>query len=102
MEDPIRASNRTYVFLVALLSVFSAMATFLPQGAALPASPEADLPASRPILALIGFAVAWVLYGGLGYVGLRLARTINFAHIWDPGVSHRQRFGIPLLWGATG
>ncbi len=40
-----------------------------------------------------------VLYGGLGLVGLRLARKLGLPEIWDSAISNRGRFIVPALVG---
>lgn len=44
-------------------------------------------------------AIILVLYGGLGFVGLKLSQKLGFADLWDPKVSHKQRFLLPALIG---
>jgi hypothetical protein len=51
-------------------------------------------------MALATAGIVLIVYGGLGYVGLLLARKLGFPKIWDDGVSNRQRFLIPALAGA--
>jgi len=67
----------------------------LPQGSLLPA----QLPASKPVIALVSAAIALVLYGGLGFLGLKLSQKLGFADLWDPKVSNKQRFLLPALIG---
>lgn len=40
-----------------------------------------------------------ILYGGLGFIGLKLSQKIGFTDIWDSKISHKQRFLIPALVG---
>ena len=87
-----------YVGLVITLAVLSAVSIFLPQGAYMPLQ---ELPASKPVLALVNAFTMLVLYGGLGYIGLRLARKLGFAEVWDANVSNRQRFLIPASIGVS-
>lgn len=61
--------------------------------------PAEALPAPSPVMALANAALVLVIYGGLGYTGLRLSRAIGFPEIWDEGVSNRQRFFIPAVAG---
>ena len=67
----------------------------MPQGSLLPAQP----PASKPVIALVSAAIALVLYGGLGFVGLKLSQKLGFADLWDPKVSNKQRFLLPAFIG---
>ena len=68
----------------------------MPQGSLLPAQ---QLPASKPVIALVSAAIALVLYGGLGFVGLKLSQKLGFADLWDPKVSNKQRFLLPAFIG---
>jgi hypothetical protein len=95
-------SIKIYVGLVLLLSVLTALTVFLPQGD-LPSLAEQDLPASRTVIAMINAVTVLVLYGGLGLLGLFLARRLGFAEIWDAHVTNRQRFLQPIwIGGAIG
>jgi len=89
---------RVYWAMILVLAAAAAALVFLLQegGWQLPA---AELPAPRPVLALLNFTVMLVVYGGLGFVGLRLSPSVGFAGIWDEGVPRRLRFGIPALAG---
>lgn len=93
-------STRIYVGLVVALAVLAAANVFLPQGSFLPSLPQQELPASKPVLAIATAAIVLVLYGGLGYLGLRLSPRLGFAGLWDSSVSNRQRFLIPAMVGA--
>ena len=59
----------------------------------------AQLPASKPVIALASAAIILVLYGGLGFLGLKLSQKLGFADLWDPKVSNKQRFLLPALIG---
>ncbi|UCH10582.1 MAG: CPBP family intramembrane metalloprotease [Fidelibacterota bacterium] len=91
-------SLRIYIGLVIGLAILAAISIFLPafdEGMI----PQQELPASKPVLALINAAMVLVVYGGLGYLGYVLSRKLGFADIWDPEVSNRQRFLTPGLIG---
>lgn len=90
-------SDKTYYALMAILAVCSAISVFLPQGNLVP---QGKLPASKPILALATAAIMIVLYGGLGFLGLKLSRKLEFADIINREVSNKQRFLVPLIIGA--
>jgi hypothetical protein len=91
-------SMRIYCTMILVLALAAAALVFLLQEGAsqLPAVP---LPAPRPVLALVNFTVMLVVYGGLGFIGLRLAPRIGFAGIWDESVPCRLRVAIPALAG---
>jgi len=90
-----------YIALILILAALGAANAFLPQGSFTQALPEAQLPASKPTIALVTAAVMLVIYGGLGFLGLHLSHKLGFAELWDPAVSNRQRFLVPALAGAT-
>lgn len=90
-------SIKIYIVLVITYALLAAVNIFLPQGSFLPLS---ELPAARPVIALVNAAVVLILYGGLGYLGLKLSQKLGFAEIWDPKVSNRDRFLAPALIGA--
>ena len=77
----------------------AAINVFSPQGSFLSTLPEQDLPVPKPVLALVNAATMLILYGGLGFLGLKFSQKLGFADIWDSGVSNRQRFLIPALVG---
>ena len=91
-------SMRIYWAMILVLAVAAAALVFLLQEGAWQL-PAAELPAPRPVLALLNFTVMLVVYGGLGFIGLRLSPSIGFAGIWDERVPRRLRFAIPALAG---
>jgi hypothetical protein len=92
-------SIKIYIALIIILAILAAINIFLPQGSFLPTLPEQELPASKPVLALVNGFITLILYGGLGFLGLRLSQKLGFADIWDSNVSNKQRFLIPALIG---
>jgi hypothetical protein len=64
------------------------------QGAFLPTQ---ELPASKPVLALVNTCIMLILYGGLGFLGLKLSQKLGFPVLWDSKISNKQRFLIPAL-----
>lgn len=89
-------SIRIYLGLIIALALLSTANIFLPQGTFLPLQ---ELPASKPLLALVNAITIFILYGGFGLIGLRLSQKLGFAEIWDAKVSSRERFFIPALIG---
>ena len=90
-------SIKIYIGLIITLAILAAINVFLPQGAFLLLPQE--LPASKPVLALVNACIMLILYGGLGFLGLKLSQKLGFADIWDSNVSNKQRFLIPALIG---
>lgn len=89
-------SLKIYIDLIITLAILAAINVFLPQGAFLPTQ---ELPASKPVLALVNAIITLILYGGLGFIGLKLSQKIDFADIWNSKISNKQRFLIPALIG---
>jgi len=53
------------------------------------------------VLAIESAVIMIILYGNLGFLGLRLSQELVLADIWDLGVSNRQRFLISALVGTA-
>jgi len=94
-------SIKIYIGLIITLAILAAINVFLPQGSFLPILPEQELPTPRPVLALVNAAIMLILYGGLGFIGLKLSQKLGFAEIWDSKVSNKQRLLIPMLVGVS-
>ena len=92
-------SLKIYIGLIIALAILAAINVFLPQGSFLPILPEQELPASKPVLALANVGIMLVVYGGFGFLGLKLSQKLGFADLWDSKISNRQRFLIPALIG---
>ena len=88
-----------YVILIIVLAALGAVNAFLPQGSFANTLPEQQLPASKPMMALVTAGTMLIVYGGLGFLGLRLSQKLGFPAIWEPEVSNRQRFLVPALVG---
>lgn len=101
----ISLSWRIYWLLVGALVAGFTLNAWLPQGSVIDAAMQAQAAQQamppRWQMALVYAGVALVLYGGLGAIGMALARRTGFADLWDPGVTNRQRFLVPALWGAA-
>ncbi|MCW7078964.1 MAG: CPBP family glutamic-type intramembrane protease [Canidatus Methanoxibalbensis ujae] len=89
-----------YISLIITLAILAAINVFLPQGSFLLTPPQ-ELPASKPVLAFVIAAIVLILYGGLGFIGLKLSQELGFADIWDSRVTNKQRFLIPALVGTA-
>ncbi len=93
-------SIRIYSGLIIILALLVAINIFLPQSSSLQTLPHQQLPASKPVLAVVNIFIILTLYGGLGLLGLRLSQKLGFPELWDPKISNRQRFLVPALIGA--
>ncbi|SIQ05031.1 CPBP family glutamic-type intramembrane protease [Halanaerobium kushneri] len=92
----ISLSNKIYLLLIIILAILSALNVFLPQGDFLAVQ---EIEVSKTVLASGIAALMLILYGGLGYFGLKLSKKIAFADIWDSKVSNKERFLFPALIG---
>ncbi len=92
-------SIKIYIGFIIILAILAAINVFLLPGSFLPTLPEQKLPAPKPVLAVVNAAIMLILYGGLGFIGLKLSQKLGFADIWDSKVSNKQRFLIPALVG---
>ena len=86
-------SIKIYIALVVILSILTAINAFLPQGEF--AQPDQEIPIPNLIIALVNAGTVLVLYGGLGFIGLKLSQKLEFPDIWDDRVSTKQRFLLP-------
>lgn len=93
-------STKIYIGLVIVLAVLAAVYQFLPQGTLLPI-PKEQFTVSKSVMALINGLAVLIVYGGLGFVGLKLSRKIGFVEIWDKKVSNKQRFLVPGIIGVA-
>lgn len=99
MKRLLAASFKIYFGLVVALAFFAAINVFLPQGDFLPLLPEEEFAVSKQVLALVNAATMLILYGGLGFIGLKLSQKLGFLELWDYNISNRQRFLIPAVIG---
>ncbi|MCK9356056.1 MAG: CPBP family glutamic-type intramembrane protease [Dehalococcoidia bacterium] len=95
MTDTAR-STRLFFGLILVVAVLAAASTFLPQG--YPSGlPQTAIPLWQIALASAGSIL--LLYGGLGYLGLRLTRKLGYPDLLDARVTTRQRFIVPGFVG---
>jgi hypothetical protein len=92
----IALSLKIYLVLIIILALLSAFNVFLPQGDFLAVQ---EIEVSKTVLAFGIAAIMLVLYGGLGFLGLKLSKKIDFAELWDSNISNKERFLIPALIG---
>ena len=92
----ISLSIKIYIALIITLAILAAINVFLPQGSFLPILPSQELPTSKPVIALVNACIMLILYGGLGFLGLKLSQKLGFAEIWDPRVTNDRR-QVPVM-----
>ncbi len=88
---------KIYVGLIVVLAILSAIGVLLPQGTL----PSQGAPAPNPLLALVNACTALILYGGVGFVGIKLSQKLDFPNLLDPRISNKQRFLIPTIIGVA-
>jgi membrane protease YdiL (CAAX protease family) len=93
----ISRSMKIFVGLIVVLAILSVIGVLLPQGAV----PSQGRPAPNPLLVLADVCVVLILYGGLGFVGIKLSRKLDFPDLWEPRISNKQRFLIPAIIGVA-
>ena len=99
MKQQLSPSIGIYVGLIIVLAVLAAINIFLPQGSFTTMLPEQQLPASKPVMALVTAGMMLIVYGGLGFLGLQLSQKLGFPALWEPTISNQQRFLIPAYVG---
>jgi hypothetical protein len=99
MIPQLSPSVTLYVALVVVLASLGAANAFLPQGSFTATVPQQQLPASKPVMALVTAGTMLIVYGGLGLVGLRLSQKLGFPALWSHAVTNRQRVLIPAYVG---
>ncbi|HMA59599.1 MAG TPA: hypothetical protein VKN64_04830, partial [Halanaerobiales bacterium] len=92
-----KKSLKVYTLLIIILTISAVISVYLPQGDIIDI--QQQLPASKGIVALVNALIMIVLYGGLGYVGLRLSLSLGFPELWDQNVNIKQRFLLPAIYG---
>lgn len=89
-------SVKIYAVLIVILATVAAIGVFLPQGASVPSF---ELPIPKPLFALLTASTMFLLYGGLGLLGMKLSGRVGFADIWSADASMRQRVLVPAFIG---
>jgi hypothetical protein len=83
--------------MIIILTISAVISVFLPQSSMI--SIRQELPASKEVIALVNALIMLVLYGGLGYIGLKLSIKLGFAELWDKKINNKQRFLYPAIYG---
>jgi len=95
-------STKIFLCLVIFYAFLAALNLYLPQGDYMAQQiSSVQLPAAKWFVALAAAAMVFVVYGALGFIGLKLSAKIGFPAIWDANVSNKQRFLIPGVIGAV-
>jgi membrane protease YdiL (CAAX protease family) len=97
MVKKLSRSTQIYFTLVAILGLLTGINVFLSQSSFLPDIPQAAPPKS--VIALVNALTILIVYGGLGFLGLKLSFKLDIPALWDRKISNQQRFIIPALKG---
>jgi hypothetical protein len=89
-------SVKIFILLIIILAALAAISVFLPQGASVPSF---ELPLPKTLFALLTAFTILLLYGGLGLLGMNLARRVGFADLWSAKSTNRQRLLVPAFIG---
>jgi len=89
-------SLKIYIGLLIAFAILTGVNVFMPQGSIFSSQ---EFPVSKPLFALLVACIMLVLYGGLGFIGLRLSSRLGFTGLWDETVSVKQRLLIPSIIG---
>jgi membrane protease YdiL (CAAX protease family) len=89
-------STKIFLLLDGILAILTALYVLLGQYTVLPGQ---TLPVPLPVLAMVSAVGIFILYGGLGLVGLILARRLGLPGMWDARVTNRERFLDPAVIG---
>ncbi len=65
---------KTYYLLVLILAAFSVVRVYLPQGDQIP---KEALEMRQSVLVLVNLGIMLLIYGPLGYIGLKLSDKVN-------------------------
>jgi len=71
--------NKIFLYLLFTLSLLSAFNIYLPQGSELTIS---ELPASKEVISIANFFIIILLYGVLGFVGIKISKKVEIPRIW--------------------
>lgn len=97
MVKKLSLSTQTYFTLVVILAFLTGINVFLPQSSFLPDIPQAAPPKS--VIALVNALTILIVYGGLGFLGLKLSFKLDIPALWDRKISNQQRLISPALKG---
>lgn len=73
MSRPLK-KYKIYYYLVFILAFFSVLSVYLPQSSLIPME---EIELSKSILALANLGIVLLIYGPLGYIGLKLSEKVN-------------------------
>lgn len=68
---------KMYFVLIILLAVFALISVYFPQGEQIPME---DLEINQSFLALVNFGIMLLIYGPLGYIGLKLSDKMDLTY----------------------
>ncbi len=94
----INKSHKVFIILILILAVSAAIMSTLPVGIEVQGM-NTELPAAPWVIALANFFIMIIVYGGLGLLGLFLAKKTIIPDLWSDKINNKQRFFVPLIVG---
>ncbi|MFW5701260.1 MAG: hypothetical protein ACOCWM_06170 [Cyclobacteriaceae bacterium] len=91
-----KSNHRIFSFLILIIALSASISVYLPQGNVII---DQELPTSKINLAIINFFIMTIIYGGLGFVGMKLSNKIGFADIWNENIPLKKKIIQPLFIG---
>lgn len=96
--NKVSVSVKILFVLVIFLALLSTLSIFFPQDFIVQMAGQ-NFPAPKPIMALASFFIILILYGGLGFIGLKLSSKINFPDIWEKNIPIKRKILFPIFIG---
>lgn len=93
-------SNNIFFALILINALLAVATIYLPASNTLPI-PAQDLPAPKIVIATASFLAVLLIYGGLGFAGLKLSQKLGFPKLWDKRISNKEKFIIPAITGVV-
>ena len=94
----VSVSIKIFFSLIFFMVLFAGISVFIPQQLIMPV-PAHALPASKWAMALISVLSILIVYGGLGYIGLKLSAKTGFPDLWDTKISIKNKLVFPAIIG---
>ena len=91
-------SLKIFFGLILFMALFAGISVFIPQEL-ITQMPEYNLPAPKWVMALASVLTILIVYGGLGFIGLKLSPKIGFPDLWDKETSIKNKIIFPAIIG---
>ena len=91
-----RRQKKVYWAMIFVLGILAAINIYMPYGSFAPVDPELPLP--KPLFALANFFIMFIIYGGLGYIALKLCPSLELPGMWKDGENWRTILVKPIYY----